>query len=249
MKNTAIFICILAFSFSDGFAIGLNSKAMAERTTLTRLNSINNIKKLPLGFDVESYVNKKKSTASSDEYFQRIQRLAILLAINFTVWDKYSYSDSNDNGDRISSYIPLILMAQMSLSKFGVDANSVFLRNFIVGMWLGYYKDGRNFDSFNFENTYSTFMIGVLATLYLNEYFSMTDSAILLYVTLKMGALFHKNTFTDYDYNDTQSETKFGIFPAFGAEYFLAKSFAIFAAIGYNPYGWMEFGLRLNIGK
>ncbi len=23
----------------------------------------------------------------------------------------------------------------------------------------------------------------------------------------------------------------------------------LFAAIGYNPYGWMEFGLMFNLGK
>ncbi len=174
---------------------------------------------------------------------------SILVAANFTVWSKYKISDTYDIGDRISTYIPFLLMAQLPLSKLGVDTNSIFVRNFIVGSWLGYYMDGRKTDSDNYKNKYSTFMIGLLATLYLNEYFSITNSALLVYVTLKVGIIFEKDRWGyDGDWTD-ETWTKFGVFPAIGAEYLLVKNLAVFAAIGYNPYGWMELGLRLNLGK
>jgi len=249
MKKITILICVLAFAILEASAVGLDSKAMAMRTNLARLRNINNLKNIPIGLDVETHMKAKKLVEANDEYIRRIQRISILLAVNFTVWNKRKISDTYDIGDRISTYIPFLLMAQMPLSKFGIDANSVFLRNFIVGVWLGYYMDGRKTDYDNYKNKYSTFMIGVLATLYMNEFLSITDSAFLLYVTLKMGIIFEKDQWGYDGGKNVDSWTKFGIFPAVGAEYFFINSLAVFAAIGYNPYGWMELGLRLNLGK
>lgn len=92
-------------------------------------------------------------------------------------------------------------------------------------------------------------MFGLLATLYLNVYFSLTSCAVLFYVTLKMEPILENNFWESDDYSDSESSTKFGIFPAVGAEYFITPVFAIFAALGYNPYGGAEFGLRLSVGK
>ncbi len=252
MKRITIIICITLFAISEMSAIGIDSKSMANQTNLERLSYINNIKTIPIGLNVEAHIKNNKSIKADDTYLQRIQRLSILFAINFTVWNKHKISDEFDIGDRISSFVPLLLMAQMPLSKFGVDSDSDFLRNFLVGIWLGYYMDGRKTDFDDYKNKYSTFMIGVLATLYLNEYLSITNSAFLVYVTLKMGVLLQKDKwgYNGFDNNSGGSEsfTKFGVFPAIGAEYFVANTLAVFATLGYSPFGWMELGVRLNLG-
>jgi len=142
-------------------------------------------------------------------------------------------------------------MAQTPISKLGVDANSIFFRNFIVGIWMGYFMNGfeESADNYWYKNKFSIFMVGVLTTLYLNEYFSMQSAAFLFYVTLKMGVIFEKDSWEYDNGKDSESQTRFGVFPAIGAEYLLVQSLAVFMAIGYNPYGWAEFGLRLNLGK
>ncbi len=245
MKRTLTSIFILLFIVIDVSAIGLDTKAMASRTDLSKLSSIRNMRELPIGLDVATYVNAKKSVAMDDDYHKLIQGFAILLALNLPIWDKYTIS--NSVGNKISTLVPLILIAQLSMTHFGVDENSIFLRNFIIGLWMGYYMNGYKDDLYKLR--FSQFMVGVLATLYLNDYFSMASSAFLIYFTLKMGMIFQKDKWTQGDNSNTQSKTEFGVFPALGIEYAVARNFLIFAALGYNPFGIFELGARLNLSK
>lgn len=249
MKRSTVLLCLLLFAISEASAVGLDSKAMAMKTSYSTLQSINNLKTLPIGLDVNAYINSKNAIEADDDYILRAQTIAILLAINFTLWDKYAFSV--DYGNKISSLIPLLLMAQMPISKISSNANSILMQNLILGIWLGYYMNGyKDSDSaYTFKNKFSIFMVGVLATLYLNELLTIQNCAVLFYFTLKMGVIFEKDTWEFEDNKDSESWTKFGVFPAIGAEYFFTKSLAVFAAIGYNPFGWAEFGVRLNVGK
>ncbi len=52
MKNITILICILFITVSEVYAVGLNSKAMALRTSRLKLEQIINLKELPIGIDV-----------------------------------------------------------------------------------------------------------------------------------------------------------------------------------------------------
>ncbi len=244
MKRIIIPICLLLFVIIDASAIGLDAKAMAMRTDLSKLDRINNLTELPIGLNAETYVNAKKSVVDDDAYLQAIQGFSIILALNLPIWDKYKIG--NSVGNKISTLVPLLLMAQISMSHFDVDPNSIFLRNFIIGVWLGYYMNGYKDSQYKFK--FSQFMVGVLATLYLNDYFSIANSAFLIYVTVKMGMILEKHKWSDGNIS-SGSNTSFGVFPAIGAEYKVAASLLVFVALGYNPFGIFEAGVRLNLNK
>ena len=248
MKKTTILLCVFALSFQQSFAVGLNSEVLAKRTNLHRLSNVINMKSLPIGVNPKAAITTKMAEGSDEDYYRRIQAFSLLLAINFTVWNKYTiYEDGF--GDRNSSLIPFLIMAQMSPFK---NQQSAVLNNLILGLWFAYYNDGFSDnagDGYDYSQSVRTMMFGIFATLYLNEFLSMQQSPLLFYFTLKMGLIMQRDKWDSFGTAGSESSTKFGVFPALGVEYFFINQLAAFIALGYNPLGWGEFGLRVRFGK
>ncbi len=248
MKKTTIILCVLALSLQQSFAVGLNAEALAKRTSLQQLGKVIHMKSLPIGVTPKAAVTTKLTEGSSEDYYRRIQAFSMLLAINFTVWNKYTIYESN-LGDRKSSVIPFLIMAQTGLFR---NSESPVLSNLILGLWFAFYKDGYSDnagDGYDYTGSFRSTMFGILATLYLNEFLSMQQSPLLFYFTLKMGLIMQQDKWDGFEFSGSESFTRFGVFPAIGAEYFIINQLAAFIALGYNPFGWGEFGLRVKFGK